>query len=166
MTTMRTISRKRRILKWAGSVAYVLLATTLILSRWWTAGWLGGTYIVVTKGGAVVVTVLDQTGRELGWKVRRNVPTSRMDWWFRRTPANLSGMSVFATPLWAPLVGIGLPTFLAWRRDRRIPPGHCASCGYDLTGNVSGRCSECGTPVPQQTTCDDGIPRSPEDENK
>lgn len=23
---------------------------------------------------------------------------------------------------------------------------HCLSCGYDLTGNTSGRCSECGTP--------------------
>ncbi len=29
----------------------------------------------------------------------------------------------------------------AWRRDRA---GCCAACGYDLTGNVSGRCPECG----------------------
>jgi tetratricopeptide (TPR) repeat protein len=27
------------------------------------------------------------------------------------------------------------------------PPGHCIQCGYSLTGNVSGRCPECGTPV-------------------
>ncbi len=27
------------------------------------------------------------------------------------------------------------------------PRGHCQTCGYDLTGNVSGRCSECGKPV-------------------
>ena len=26
----------------------------------------------------------------------------------------------------------------------RIAPGHCRACGYDLTGNVSGRCPECG----------------------
>jgi len=25
----------------------------------------------------------------------------------------------------------------------------CGQCGYNLTGNVSGRCPECGTPVPQ-----------------
>lgn len=24
------------------------------------------------------------------------------------------------------------------------PPGYCQNCGYDLTGNVSGRCPECG----------------------
>jgi hypothetical protein len=23
-------------------------------------------------------------------------------------------------------------------------PGHCSRCGYDLTGNVSGNCPECG----------------------
>ena len=28
---------------------------------------------------------------------------------------------------------------------RKFPPGHCVKCGYNLTGNVSGRCPECGT---------------------
>ena len=31
-------------------------------------------------------------------------------------------------------------------RRRRIPPGHCR-CGYNLTGNVSGVCPECGTEI-------------------
>jgi len=26
-------------------------------------------------------------------------------------------------------------------------PCECSKCGYNLTGNVSGRCPECGTPV-------------------
>lgn len=26
----------------------------------------------------------------------------------------------------------------------------CAACGYDLTGNVSGRCSECGWRLPRR----------------
>jgi len=30
---------------------------------------------------------------------------------------------------------------------RRIESGHCKKCGYDLTGNVSGVCPECGTPI-------------------
>jgi len=34
------------------------------------------------------------------------------------------------------------------RRDRCERCGRCRSCGYDLTGNVSGVCPECGTPLP------------------
>lgn len=26
---------------------------------------------------------------------------------------------------------------------RRLPKGLCPNCGYDLTGNTSGRCPEC-----------------------
>ncbi len=29
----------------------------------------------------------------------------------------------------------------------RYPPGHCQTCGYNLTGNVSGICPECGTRI-------------------
>ncbi len=32
---------------------------------------------------------------------------------------------------------------------RKLPEGHCRKCGYNLTGNVSGICSECGTPIPK-----------------
>ena len=49
-------------------------------------------------------------------------------------------------PLWIPLAIVGIPTAILWWRDRRrIPAGHCRKCGYNLTGNVSGVCPECGT---------------------
>ncbi len=37
-------------------------------------------------------------------------------------------------------------------------PDHCTSCGYNLTGNLSGVCPECGTPIPPAAigTTDDG----------
>lgn len=31
-----------------------------------------------------------------------------------------------------------------WYAPVRIPPGHCQKCGYNLTGNISGVCPECG----------------------
>ena len=36
---------------------------------------------------------------------------------------------------------------IALVRGRRKVPGACRACGYDLTGNVSGRCPECGRPT-------------------
>ncbi len=35
---------------------------------------------------------------------------------------------------------------LPWLKSRH-PPGHCQSCGYNLTGNVSGICPECGSRI-------------------
>jgi hypothetical protein len=38
-----------------------------------------------------------------------------------------------------------LRALTAWLRSKRHPElGHCSNCGYDLTGNVSGVCPECG----------------------
>lgn len=39
----------------------------------------------------------------------------------------------------------GLRLTLALWSPRRVPaPGCCPACGYNLTGNVSGNCPECG----------------------
>jgi hypothetical protein len=35
-----------------------------------------------------------------------------------------------------------------WRREWRIRQGRCGRCGYDLTGNTSGVCPECGAKIP------------------
>ena len=50
-------------------------------------------------------------------------------------------------PFWLLLVVGGISLWLLRHCDRRIPAGHCQYCGYNLTGNVSGRCSECGVEV-------------------
>ena len=42
-----------------------------------------------------------------------------------------------------------IPAMLAWRWSGRTLPGFCATCGYNLTGNVSGRCPECGSLTPE-----------------
>jgi hypothetical protein len=44
----------------------------------------------------------------------------------------------------APVALFVLLEIPALRRDRRWRRGLCARCGYDLTGNVSGVCPECG----------------------
>lgn len=33
------------------------------------------------------------------------------------------------------------------RANRAASPKLCWTCGYDLTGNITGICSECGTPI-------------------
>ena len=53
-------------------------------------------------------------------------------------------------PWWAVAAAAGLPPCIRTARlvlrarRRRRRPGLCAACGYNLTGNVSGVCPECG----------------------
>lgn len=58
-----------------------------------------------------------------------NVPPTSVESW--------SYLCLYAAP--------GISGIVFNRARRAFPPGHCTSCGYDLTGNVSGKCSECGT---------------------
>ena len=45
---------------------------------------------------------------------------------------------------WMVLFGAGAG-MLWWRLPRVHPRGHCASCGYDLSGSPGGKCPECGS---------------------
>jgi hypothetical protein len=56
------------------------------------------------------------------------------------------------------VVAVVFPVFVVmvvrwYRRDRRAERfyrGQCLTCGYSLTGNISGVCPECGTQVAEQ----------------
>ena len=61
--------------------------------------------------------------------------------------------NVFAIPIWMFIVPVLVPSVLVLWRTRPPPPGHCQNCGYNLTGNVSGMCPECGTKVEQRRDC-------------
>jgi hypothetical protein len=53
-------------------------------------------------------------------------------------------------PMWAvALLPLTAGVMIRWLlRDAAAPRSHCVNCGYDLAGNTSGVCPECGTSVP------------------
>ena len=61
-------------------------------------------------------------------------------------------------PIWLPIAVLWVsPLVYAVRRAcrRSSSKGRCEACRYDLTGNISGVCPECGTKIPpeQQARC-------------
>jgi hypothetical protein len=58
-----------------------------------------------------------------------------------------SADKVLTFPHWAAAALFALlPSARFYRRLRRREDGRCKKCGYDLTGNLSGVCPECGNP--------------------
>lgn len=85
----------------------------------------------------------------LPWRYVSSSPTPD------QTPTNWD-VTTLCVPLWLPFIVIASPTvFLVWRNHRRPMAGYCGECGYNLTGNVSGRCPECGSPVPSRVSDED-----------
>jgi hypothetical protein len=70
----------------------------------------------------------------------------------RRAPNYWSIERSAVLPYWLPcLLAVVAPTM--WFRARLVRSlqkrrGRCISCGYDLTGNASGTCPECGATIP------------------
>ena len=126
-------------------VCVMLVVAQVVSTQWGFVGYLTDAAVkprhvgVAVGSGCVTLAVLDGNSVK-GWVV---APGSfgLVRWWPYIN--SFSSGAYLWVPLWIPFLLIAIPTVIAWRRDRRPKPGHCR-CGYDLTGNVSGVCPECG----------------------
>lgn len=71
----------------------------------------------------------------------------RFRWFPYITNNRTSGLWQIRIPIWIPTVLVAIPSFVFWRRNRLHLSGRYCKCGYDLTGNESGVCPECGTKI-------------------
>jgi hypothetical protein len=71
-------------------------------------------------------------------------------WKSRYDPGKTLGFSV-TFPFWALTAAMAIASLVqgrrALRRWYRVQRGRCSQCGYDLTGNTSGACPECGSAI-------------------
>ncbi len=159
MATMKTRSRRFwRTLKWAGVATCALLALGWILGSFGTLLWISNNNLSAVQllgpDFKLWVPLRQPAGgaKLMYWNRYHHFRRSRdySAWWPHWEPNRRVNSDWFylMVPLWIPLLIIAVPTaILFWRGRRRARPGFCVQCGYDLTGNVSGRCPECGTPV-------------------
>ena len=160
-------SRTRRILKWTGTIISLLIISIWLLSLWCDVRYraTGYTFFRIVPGhvGVVVFSfalppVPGMTASAVNWhafdRFGFDAPWGQsQDQLSRRNPNHWVYSIVVS--LWFLLVLSALPTAWLWHRDRGWKrPGCCLRCGYDLTGNTSGICSECGlsaTPTPEES---------------
>ncbi len=143
-------SRIRRIAKWSGVVVCVVLVVAWVISGRW-----GVSYVVATSPVwhdlRVAYGRADVISTNEAWMPTPDEPRLRYwrnySWSWAWLPEVNNPAGSITCPLWVPFIIVLVPTAYLFYRDRRHPRGHCQKCGYDLQGNVSGVCSECGTEV-------------------
>ena len=77
-------------------------------------------------------------------------PPFRYVAWGFRVPTGRIGAKAgcVVVPLgWCPVLFLGFLGLCLRRWSARVRTGYCACCGYNLTGNVSGTCPECGLSI-------------------
>ena len=66
--------------------------------------------------------------------------------------ANSLPVNVLALLMIALFGAMGLSSMRRYRRELRKQNNQCITCGYTLTGNLSGVCPECGTKIQQKNS--------------
>ena len=147
------IKLRRRILKGAGLVGCLLVGVAFARSLRHVDQWLApeDRFVLGTELGAFFFVwepnIFHYPGAEPIRGYSSSLLRDALIWRPRLEFARFS----LVLPLWIPFVLLAIPTLVLWHRDRRCSPtGHCQRCGYDLTGNVSGRCPECGQGIRAQ----------------
>ena len=150
-------SRTRRALKWVGAALSVIVGVVYLASLKWEFVWLGEKSFVGVGGGGIAATITYGGDHEVGGPIveayHRGInlrATERFEVGGMPHIVHVPGSVIGAVPLWIPLLLVLIPTAVVWWRSPRHRRGHCLVCGYNLTGNTSGRCPECGTPVERE----------------
>ncbi len=155
MRRYRAPSRRRRRLKWVGLVACCLILVLFGVSLVLYVGYDRDRICFRLWPGCAMLRFWgDESWRpsSVGWSADTYMPyvwrytVDNYAYWPHvfRDPPPFAGARV---PLWVPFLLAAIPTVWLWRRDRRPPKGGCQACGYNLTGNTSGVCPECGGPA-------------------
>ncbi len=136
-----------------GLVFSLLVATVSVASCFSGIGYVRPSFDVRVLGGVATYespSFLGASGHGVGFHLFDGMIVtmgeSLLPSWCRLPAVSEGCVDLPLGPFFA---SVACVTVIAFRRDGRWrPPGHCQKCGYDLTGNESGRCSECGADTP------------------
>lgn len=134
------IRRLRKFILITGTMLSLLIAATFgVSARWQISAGVPNGLCLYLGHGAISAEI---TGPDDVPSVMRNLSwdLGLWNWWG-------AGKYFIDLPLYAVLAAVAIPTLLVWRfGPKPVKAGHCR-CGYDLTGNESGICPECGVTI-------------------
>ncbi len=130
--------RWRTVVLWGGCTVCALIAVLFVASGWWSFVVQIGSWDVEVFGGACAIDFYGNWFDDIVVVYGHGFGLSLWNTWS-------SELTQF--PLWLPFLIVAIPMIIMWGFVPKFPRGHCRRCGYDLTGNTSGVCPECGVEV-------------------
>ena len=133
-----------RLTRWAFWISVSLIILLVLLCLVNTRIWIR----VRLPWGGEIVTVVGAPGANGGLRL---ASIDRVRNSASRAGERLGPDASVSIANWLPTVLLGVIAFTCYRRlPRPKAKGMCACCGYDLRGNESGRCPECGYVIENQ----------------
>jgi len=141
-----SVSKYRKLELCSITVA-ALAILALIVTYPYNWGLVVGRTAVQIGGSSLTVAIFKQPPPNQGWYTENVSPAN-----WRWAPQVVAGaiwggpaFSALAIPIWYLAFAAAVAAMFFHHKARPKLPGQCRKCDYDLTGNVSGVCPECGT---------------------
>lgn len=137
--------RKRRLLTFVGLLVGTIALASFLFTLVYEVAYFDSRWGIVLCGGSVNLHLAPfPSWFPSGWVAKRAESSFAL---LPHMSRNASAGCFFIVPLWTVVVSAAAGLVLARRFYSPVPPGHCEECRYNLTGNLSGWCPECGTPI-------------------
>ena len=153
----RRIRNHRPIMRWFLVLGWITVAMILVafaLSIWWRFAWTAASrkWVVFIAGGAATIEWVPSHATNLYVALERTDSVVKMEHaYVEACPAlhtSRANPCEMTFPLWSPASLMIIANVVGSLRFRHVTdPTRCRTCQYDLTGNISGRCPECGISV-------------------
>ena len=137
--------RRYRKLKWLSLVLFGLCVVAWLISSKYDVAGAWNTGVVGIQRGCFVLTVGVPTTPHFLWSPRPPHPGKVFIWKPHIVAHQRNPGGTAMIPLWIPMIVTLAAAWFFHRKARFTRLGHCAKCSYDLSGNESGVCPECGT---------------------
>lgn len=149
---------KLRIWSKVGLILALCIITCFLISLNWDLGYINTFGISIENGAICIIPSVPEEifslgGLSPGFSIDR--VTSEVGWltsllftdvyWWPKT-SKIGDMRFIYLPLWIPLI-ISLIPFFVYQLKYKTQRGYCKQCNYDLKGNESGSCPECGSKI-------------------
>lgn len=147
--------RLRAFILWTSLAAAALLLGVWVMSVWYTVEIRKGADVIRSHPGRLLLfwetpfsfdaaSLISRVDERANW----NFPHG---WWFEHDSMSWPGgppmFHALYVPYWPLILLTAAPAaWILFRDRRRLPPGHCTKCRYDLRGSASQSavCPECG----------------------